>query len=658
MKKLNQVQAACLQAAALLACSAALSTAQAQSSPQVASTAEAPEIIVTASRSEQLLQTAPVGATVITRAQIESAGVVDANEAIRKIGGVAGKTDLNGGREFALDLRGFGETANNNLVVLVDGIRLTENEQTPARLSSIAANAIERIEILRGGSSVMWGEGATAGVINVITRQDSKVGVSGQIGVGVSSFIGRDLDAMLRVGSQSGKGVFDLALHSDSTSGYRENSRSSQDVASLGLSVREGDLKVRARLHTETSMARLPGSLTQTQFLQNPRQADPTQIDNWASLKQTRVSTGLDYKINDWSIVVDMGIKNRTSLSNSGGIANRNSTLTQLTPRGLYQSNIGSIALTTTVGLDVNQWRYSDASSRYGQQNNNALFVMSDWLLPSDTRVVAGYRSERIAKSINDAAVIPLSNKLSAAEASVNQTLTKGLDVYGRAAQSYRIANLDEFTWTNSNVPLRPQTSRDVEVGVKYRQAGSSLTARYFTQSTVDEIATGPNGANLNSSTQNINMDPTQRKGFELQGTWQSSPVVVLSATLQNMQATFSSGLYAGKRIPLVSQQNAVVRATYRVSDKQSVDTSLRMTGDSYPWADFSNTCSTKTPSTRLLDSQYRFHEKAIEVSLGVTNLTNVQSYTFNYGCISTPSTGSIYSDPGRALRATLKYNF
>src|SRR5690606_29485902 len=94
-------------------------------------------VIITATRVPQLLQTAPIGASIITAEQIERAGVMDANEAIRKLGGVASKSDLNNGREHSLDLRGFGDTASQNLVVVVDGIRLSENEIVTARLSAI-----------------------------------------------------------------------------------------------------------------------------------------------------------------------------------------------------------------------------------------------------------------------------------------------------------------------------------------------------------------------------------------------------------------------------------------------------------------------------------------------------------------------------------------
>lgn len=105
----------------------------ARATPTLGQVADSPAalepVVVTATRVPQPLRTAPIGATLITAEQIQRSGVTDANEAIRKLGGVAGRTDLSNGREYTLDLRGFGEAADRNLVVLVDGIRLSENEQ-------------------------------------------------------------------------------------------------------------------------------------------------------------------------------------------------------------------------------------------------------------------------------------------------------------------------------------------------------------------------------------------------------------------------------------------------------------------------------------------------------------------------------------------------
>ena len=144
-----------------------LSHAQTQTAPARSLS----ETVVTAARTPQDPTLLPQGVLVITAEQIQAAGMTHANEAIRWLGGVVGRIDTSGGRDQTLDLRGFGEAASSNVVILVDGVRQNEGDSAGASLSWIPIESIERIEIVRGSGSVMYGEGATAGVINIITQK-------------------------------------------------------------------------------------------------------------------------------------------------------------------------------------------------------------------------------------------------------------------------------------------------------------------------------------------------------------------------------------------------------------------------------------------------------------------------------------------------------
>ena len=128
-------------------------------------------IVITGARFDAAAGMAPIGATVITADEIRRAGVTDVNAAIRKIGGVYGRNSLDGSPDFGLDLRGFGTNSSQNLVVVVDGVRVSESELSNVILSTIPVDTVERIEISRGGASVLYGEGATGGVINIVTKR-------------------------------------------------------------------------------------------------------------------------------------------------------------------------------------------------------------------------------------------------------------------------------------------------------------------------------------------------------------------------------------------------------------------------------------------------------------------------------------------------------
>ncbi|HEY5799738.1 MAG TPA: TonB-dependent receptor plug domain-containing protein, partial [Burkholderiaceae bacterium] len=130
-----------------------------------------PQVVVSATRFANDPALYPVGATIITASDIRQSGINNVNEAVRKLGGVYGRQSTSGSQDFDLDLRGFGTNSSQNMVVMLDGVRLSENELASAILSTIPIDSVERIEITRGGSSVLYGDGATGGVIQIVTRR-------------------------------------------------------------------------------------------------------------------------------------------------------------------------------------------------------------------------------------------------------------------------------------------------------------------------------------------------------------------------------------------------------------------------------------------------------------------------------------------------------
>ena len=251
------------------------------------------EVTVTANRVQQDLQSAPFAAIVLTGDQIRASGAADANEAIRRLVGIPSRTDLRGGRNHSLDLMGYGATADQNVVVVVDGLRISENELATARLSAVSVEMIESIEIIRGGSSVQWGEGASAGIINIVLKKDLNPGLRGSASVQAESFSGRD--ARAQVSGGNGLVGFDINARSYQIDGYRDNSKNRQQTFSAGLNATIGALTLRTRISSEDEKNRFPGALTFTQYAANPRQT--LTPDDYGNYTETRVGAGLDYKL-------------------------------------------------------------------------------------------------------------------------------------------------------------------------------------------------------------------------------------------------------------------------------------------------------------------------------------------------------------------------
>jgi outer membrane cobalamin receptor len=100
----------------------------------------------------------------------ELAGAISAAEALGRAAGVSVKDNGTAGSIQQVSLRG---SIPAQVLVLVDGVRLNDNRQGPPDLSQIPVENIERIEIVRGGTSALYGADAVAGVVNIITKDKS-----------------------------------------------------------------------------------------------------------------------------------------------------------------------------------------------------------------------------------------------------------------------------------------------------------------------------------------------------------------------------------------------------------------------------------------------------------------------------------------------------
>ncbi|BAB72355.1 hypothetical protein NIES23_41800 [Trichormus variabilis NIES-23] len=157
-------------------------TEVAQDSP--AEVDEPIELVVTATRTETPIQNVPRSITVIDREQIAAQASTS-----RNLIEILGKTvpglapPAQGASNFGLTLRG------RNPQVLIDGVPQSTTRNASRDLRTIDAAAIERIEVVRGPSAI-YGDGATGGVINIITRRPTEEKLTSRTEVGVSAALG------------------------------------------------------------------------------------------------------------------------------------------------------------------------------------------------------------------------------------------------------------------------------------------------------------------------------------------------------------------------------------------------------------------------------------------------------------------------------------
>jgi iron complex outermembrane receptor protein len=139
----------------------------------LASAAEEPAVIVTATRFPENRLEAPVGMTIISSEEIARDTARTLPELLSRFVSIHAR-DNSGSPDQQIDLRGFGITGDQNTLVLLDGVRLNENDLSSTKLSAIPLQSIERIEILPGGGAVLFGGGASGGTINIITKSPIK----------------------------------------------------------------------------------------------------------------------------------------------------------------------------------------------------------------------------------------------------------------------------------------------------------------------------------------------------------------------------------------------------------------------------------------------------------------------------------------------------
>jgi outer membrane receptor for ferrienterochelin and colicins len=127
------------------------------------------QIVVTATKTNKKLKDTPVITKVINSKQIENMGISNVNEALSLE--IPGLDFQEVGYGTDINLQGLGA---KNILILIDGELLAGENGNNIDYSRLNTNNIERIEIIKGASSALYGSQAMGGVINIITKKTSK----------------------------------------------------------------------------------------------------------------------------------------------------------------------------------------------------------------------------------------------------------------------------------------------------------------------------------------------------------------------------------------------------------------------------------------------------------------------------------------------------
>jgi iron complex outermembrane receptor protein len=607
--------------------------------------------------------------TVLTQEDLKRAGVRTVNEALMSLGGVIGRKSLYGGNEFAMDLGGFGETAASNLVYVIDGMAFKHGDASEIRISNISLDEVERIEIQRGGSSVLYGEGAVGGVINIITHAsglNSKPHNSAKLEAAYGSYGYKDVKVSSQF-TREGLQLFASGAKGKSD-GFRENSASHSDNASLAIQMIGDRGRIGFNISNNNEFAQTPGSLTVSEYLENRNQADDTNLSLRTWIDSNSKHYGFfseidfndivwrnDFKRRDRSYYF-LDIKDDASITASIGTINYayTSTLRKNLLNDWGKSHY-------ILGIEKNNWtQFRDYSRDFGYFDNysdsTSVFFKNDFDISStSTRLSFGYRVEdmnRYSIGYLYDEYYQKNKKMEAWELGVSQTINRQQSIWAKMSRNYRLPNIDEFSANTAN--LNPQTSLDKELGWHFLQGTFQSDLRLFQSNLQNEIAYDASiDGNYGG---NINLDPTKREGIEASIRQSFSTDFDIGAFATFKKSSFVGGAYSGNLVPLSPTKTYSLRSNWRFAPAQTLSVSLAFTGSQQIGSDYSN--ANTMPSYLVTDIYYSYKISKWEFQFAVKNAFNKDYYSYATNAYTDYTTRytALYPDMKRSVFGVLKY--
>lgn len=640
-----------------IACALSLSFIASVQAQTQAQDQQLPQVTITGARFASDPALAPIGATVITADEIRRAGASDVNQAIRKIGGVYGRQSLDASSDFGLDLRGFGANSGQNLVVMLDGVRLSENDLSGATLSTIPIESVERIEIVRGGSSVLFGDGATGGVIQIVTKRPGKNATRGSLRAEAGQFGLRDLRASMATSWDAF--ALDAAVGKLRTDNYRAHNEFDQSTFTGALQWRYGAGRVGLRLDSARQDSQFAGSQTQAQFESDPRQA--TTPRDFGTLDSDRATLFVEHRVGALDLAAELSHREKSTkamyISSFDGTdyafpVDYDVEQTQFSPRMRHLGRIGGVLNEVVAGVDSNRWSRLNSSNPFATeewQRSYAVYARDElkWDATHNARVAFGARHEKVTKS----AVLffaETESSFNAWDLQASADVAPALNLYAKVGRSFRVPTADERGFDYAE--LKIQSSRDLEFGLVAGSDALGATVRAFRHALTDEIFYDPTMGDFGANT---NLDPTERKGFEIDAHVALPYKLRLSAHLQHVNARFTDGANDGREMVLVPKNVVTARLSWVPGNGHSADAGVQWVDRQRFGSDFTNTCSARIASYVTLDARYAYKVGQWEFAVAGLNLADRQYYSNAFGCRS-----GIYPSDGRQMKVSLRYDF
>ncbi|UCZ87716.1 TonB-dependent receptor [Pseudomonas sp. L5B5] len=480
---------------------------------------------------------------------------------------------------------------NDDTLILLDGVRLNNRLYGGLYLDTLPANAIERIEVLKGGQSLLFGTQAVSGVINIVTRSPQTRDASGEVNLGLDSFMGKSGDA--RVERIVSNGLGDLGLlayvsHNVSdgyqpfrNSAYNASTRDkkrSYEVTTFGAKAIQGfGDDSRLELFYQYTDANLDFARAANNKKTTNDRVQQIATATFEQRLGERFSYFVKGHVNDWDTRYT-----RINNSDDGGtkIINHNDywgfTDWGVQAEGKAELDGGHVLV---FGTD-NQWfKGQDDVLKIdnSKAQANALYTQLRPVFDTlpDWHPSIGVRHEKM--SGGESATVGMLTSL--------YDLTPNWQLRGQYGNAFKLPNAEQLfanePYEKGNRNLKPEKSVNAELGLDYK--GSLLAGEFNASVTayrrkIDDLI-ALDGIHF------VNGDSQVRvRGIEVDGRWQFSPQWNLSADMtrnlvESRNVTLSNipGFFARSRLGFESQDRmwgvgGAIRYIGQVESSKKVD--------------------------------------------------------------------------------------
>jgi iron complex outermembrane receptor protein len=643
------------------------------------------EVVVTAARAEQNIEKVPANVTVIDEKDIKNSNAKTVVDLLRSEEGIVVRDLLGNGKRSEVDLRGFGETGPYNTLVLVDGRRVNEIDLSGVDWTQIPLGQIERIEVVRGTGTVMYGDNAAGGVINIITKIPSeKPSINGGA---LSGSYSRHKEAASMSASSDSIGVSLFASY-DSTEGYRENGeyRAKDIGGKIVFDATESmSLNLSGSYHSDDYG--LAGDLTETE-LSTDRRATADPLDDGKS-RDGYLKLGFDLDLGKGgSILTDLSYRERQNKAEfpdpSFPYITDNKTQTwALTPRYTWSGEILRRGNTLIAGVDI-YWSEQDLKAFSGsftpvavlsdvaaiERDSLGYYLHDEVSVLENLTLTLGARRERVQYDLKKTDLTgflaPLDETVTERENAYNAGLTylynAKSSVFVRANRSVRFPLTDEVVVSDFigmairvNTDLKPQKGRHYEVGVRhYFTANIRANLTLFRAEIKDEIF-----LNRFPSFSNENHPETLHQGVEVGAKADLLKKVTIFGNYTFEKATFEKDPFKDNDIPAVPRHRA--NLGFRIYDMVpglTFSADYNHVGSSYAISDQANQFE-KLDSWGTTNARISYEWNSLRAFFGVNNITNEEysEYAVLRG-VTSPTGVNFYPAPERNWLAGIEIVF